>query len=105
MRASMRSALACARSSLAPCACTDSRSNCRLNVSAASLDFLQTGHETLGLLVSAETVPLSYFEPAVSVLKYHLLCITSGSALLFAHRSALCSCMLHMSIQSLLSIT
>lgn len=49
-------ALAFARSSLASlCACTDteedSLSNCSLNVSAASLDFLQTGLETFWLLV------------------------------------------------------
>lgn len=98
-------ALAFARSSLASmCACTDteedSLSNCSLNVSAASLDFLQTGLETFWLLVFPRK-PMSFccYEAATSILKYHLLCITSESPLLFAHRRALCSCMLHMSIQ------
>lgn len=78
-----------------------SLSNCSLNVSAASLDFLQTGPETFWLLVFARPVSLSCCEPAVSILNDHLLALASESPLLFARRRALCSCMLYLSIQRL----
>lgn len=80
----------------------DSQSNCSLNVSAASLDFLQTGQETFCLLFFTQTVS-SCYEPAVSILN-HLLSINSESPPLFAQHRALCSCMLYLSIQRLSGI-